>query len=126
MIWTCKTLIAGMVIAALALMVTIQPGPAYAQKKTGAATDPKAKYEQSLDVALHRLKDAERAVIQSDLRELNLAQFNPVVFQKLTAAAQAVNHAYMLTQQAKAMSVTIVPPQGGAQPGAAPKKKNSK
>jgi hypothetical protein len=119
MIGTCK-MIAGMAIAALALTVVMAPNSAFGQKgdkgKDKKPADPKAQFEHSLDNALHRLKDAEKAVIGADVKELNLAQFNPAVSQKLIAAAQAINHAYELTQQAKSMSNTI----------AAPKKDNKK
>jgi hypothetical protein len=114
--WTCKTMIAGMAIAALAVMAFMEPNAAFGQKgkdkDKDKSKDPKVQFEHSLDAALHKLKDAEKAALGADIKELNLAQFNPAVSQKLTAAVQAINHAYELTQQAKSLSNTIAAPPG--------------
>jgi hypothetical protein len=111
--WICKTALAGVMIAALVLMGGTEPSTALAQKGGGKKDTPQVKFERALDKALFHLKEAEKFVLQADLKELDLTNTNPKVVKRLTAAVQSVNKAHALTEKAKELSTTLTPAEKG-------------
>ena len=107
--WLCKTTFASVMIAALVLMGGTEPSTVLAQKGGGKKETPQAKFERALDKALFHLKEAEKFVLEADLKELDLPNTNPKVVKRLTAVVQAVNKAYTLTEKAKELSTTLTP-----------------
>jgi hypothetical protein len=111
--WISRAMITGVSGMAIAIIVTTCPN-AVLGEKAGSAKD-KGKdhdavhhYHHALEIALKKLKEAEKHLLEADVKELNLAQNHPDVVQKLTQAVQLVNQGYAIAEACK--QTTPTPP----------------